>query len=178
MDDQPKTGGVTSKSGKVIVGGKVVTGVELQGPVSDETLQAAIKALQQLQSGGISGDKGVEIKGNFISGLSFHYFDPEQPTPEAFLAELKLLRQQVAELAAGPETLTEAQAAVDSLDETIAEAEKEKPLARRVVSRLQETVGFITDAGKALEAAGKAGPLIAQALGTATVLYQAAQTLF
>jgi hypothetical protein len=120
----------------------------------------------------------VEIKGAFISGLSFQYFDPEHPTSEDFLAELKLLRQQVADLATEPEALTEAQAAISSLDETIAEAEKEKPLVRRVISRLQETVGFITDAGKALEAAGKAGPLIAQALGTATVLYQAAQTLF
>lgn len=178
MDDQPKTGGITSESGTVNIRGKAVTGFEFQGPVSDETVQAAIKALHQLQTGGISGAKGVEIKGDFIAGLSFRHFDPARPTAEDFLAELKLLRQQVAELTAGPDAPGEAQEAVKSLDDTIAEAEKEKPLARRIISRLQEALGFITDASQALEAAGKAGPLIAQALGTAAVLYQAAQRLF
>lgn len=178
MDDQPTTGSVTSKSGKITIGGEAVTGIKLQGAVSDETLQAAIKTLQAMQTGGISGAKGVEIKGDFVSGLHFTYFDPEQPTPDSFLAELKLLRQQVAELAGGPDAPAEAGEAVRSLDETISEAEKEKPLARRVIGRLQEAVGFITDAGKALETAGKAGPLIAQALATAAVLYQAARGLF
>jgi hypothetical protein len=178
MAKQGKTGSVTSKSGKVIIRGEAVTGIKLQGAVSDETLQTALKTLQQLQSGGVSGAKGVEIKGDFISGLQFSHLDPEHPTPEDFLAELKLLRQQVAALASGPDAPTEAQEAVKSLDETITEAEKEKPQARRVIGRLREAMDFMADTSQVLEAAGKAGPLIAQVLGTATVLYQVAQTLF
>jgi hypothetical protein len=177
-NNQPKTGSVTSKSGRIKIGGEVVTGIKIQGEVSDETLQAALNTLHHLQTGGVSGAKGVEIKGDFISGLQFSHLDPEHPTLEGFLAELKLLRQQVAALAGEPDAPLEAQEAVKSLDDTITAAEQEKPLARRVVSRLQEAMGFITDAGKTLEAAGKAGPLLAQALGTAAVLYQVAQNLF
>jgi hypothetical protein len=43
---------------------------------------------------------------------------------------------------------------------------------------MRDTVEFITDAGKALEAADKAGPLLAKAIPTAVALFQVAQTLF
>jgi hypothetical protein len=94
------------------------------------------------------------------------------------VAEIKTLAQELAALAGQPDSPPELHGAAEALAEAAAEAEKEKPLAKRIANRLKETVEFIGDAGKALEAAGKAGPLIVQALGTATVLYQVASTLF
>jgi hypothetical protein len=175
MTHQPKTGSVTSKSGKVTVRGKIVTGIDLEGAAGDEVLQTALETMQRLHTGSVSGAEGVEA-GEIITGL--RYFNPETPDRESFVAELKALRQELAGLAAEPEAPEEAQAAVESLADTIAEAEKEKPLARRVVNRLRESIEFIGEAGKVLDSASKAGPLIAKAIATATVLYQAAQLLF
>ena len=175
MTEQSQTGSVTSTSGKVTVRGKIVTGIDIEGAVGDEVLKAALETMQRLHTGSVSGAEGVEA-GEIITGL--RYFNPETPDRESFVAELKALRAELTGLVADPETPEAAKAAVESLDDTIAEAEKEKPLAKRVVNRLRETIEFIGDAGKMLDSASKAGLLIAKAIGTATVLYQAAQVLF
>jgi nucleotide-binding universal stress UspA family protein len=175
MSKQSKTGSVTSKSGKVVVQGKIVTGIDIEGAVSDAVLKAALETMQHLNTGGVSGATGVEA-GEIVTGLRF--FNPEKPDRDSFVAELKALRQQLADLGADPDTPVEVSNAVESLDEVVDETQKEQPVTRRVINRLRETIEFITDAGKVLDAASKAGPLIAQAIGTATVLYQAAQGLF
>ncbi|MBI1876891.1 MAG: hypothetical protein HYR94_01410 [Chloroflexi bacterium] len=175
MTDQPKTGSVTSAAGKVVVTGKIVTGIDIEGATSDAVLKAALETMQRLQTGGVSGYQGVEAQ-EIVTGL--RYLNPQAPDRESFLAELKALRQDLAKLAAESGSPAEAQAAVESLDQAAAEAQKEQPLAKKIVNRLRETVEFITDAGKTLEAAGKAGPLILQALTIATGLYQAAQAIF
>lgn len=175
MTQQGKTGGVTSKSGKIKVEGKIVTGIDIEGATSDSVLKAALETMQQLQTGSVSAAGDIEA-GEIVTGL--RYLNPQAPDRKNFVAELKALRAELAGLAADPDTPQEAQAAVQSLDETIAEAEKEKPLAKRVINRLRESIEFVSDAGKALDSASKAGPLIVKAIGTATVLYQAAQVLF
>jgi hypothetical protein len=170
-----KTGSVTSKSGKVIVKGKIITGLDIEGAASDETLQAALEAMQHLQTGDVSGAEGVEAE-EIVTG--FRYFNPEAPTRESFVAELQALRQQLADLAAAPEIPAAVGHAVETLDEVVVETQKEQPLPRRIINRLRETISFISDAGKALDAASKAGPLILQAIVIATGLYQAAQVVF
>lgn len=77
-----------------------------------------------------------------------------------------------------PPAAANIEAASEAVDDTIAEAGKAAPLPKKVVNRLRDAVEFITDAGKALDAAGKAGPLVVQAIGTATTLYRMAQALF
>ena len=57
-------------------------------------------------------------------------------------------------------------------------AQKVEPLGRLVVNRLRDTLEFITDAGKALDAADKAGSLLLKTIPTAAALYQIAQALF
>ncbi len=120
----------------------------------------------------------VSSQGDIISGVRFRHFDPAEPTRESFIAELRALREELATAATEPDVPGEVQGAVEALDETIAETGKEKPLTKRVINRLRETVEFISDAGKALDAANKAGPLIVKAIPVAMGLYQAAQTLF
>jgi hypothetical protein len=175
MTKQSKTGSVTSKSGKVVVRGKIVTGIDIEGMASDAVLKVALETMQRLQTGGVSGATGVEA-GEIVTGL--RYFNPDQPDRESFAKDLKALRQQLSELADSSDIPAEVGEAVSSIDEVVAETQKDKPVTKRIVNRLRETLEFISDAGKVLDAASKAGPLIAQAIGTATVLYQAAQTLF
>lgn len=174
MTQQPKTGSVTSK-GKITVTGKIVTGIDIEGAASDPVLKAALETMQQLNTGSVSAEQGIEA-GEIITG--FRYFNPAAPDRESFVAELKALREELAGLANDPEAPLEAGDAVESLDDTIAEAEKEQPVTKRLLNRLRESIEFLGEAGKLLDAASKAGPLLAQAIGTATVLYQAAQTLF
>ncbi len=175
MTNQPKTGSVTSKSGKVVVRGKIVTGIDIEGATGDEVLKAALETMKHLHTGDVSGAKGVEAE-EIITG--FRHFDPQTPTPESFVAELRALRQDLANAAQESDAPSEVQAAMESLDETISETEKEKPLAKRIINRLRESIEFISEAGKLLDAANKAGPLILKALPVAMGLYQAAQTLF
>jgi hypothetical protein len=175
MADQPKTGSVTSKSGKVTVTGKIVTGFDIEGAASDAVLKTAFETMQHLQTGDVSGAKGVEA-GEIITGL--RYLNPQAPDHDSFVAELKALRDELAGLAGEADAPDEVSNAIESLDETLAETQKEKPLAKRVINRLRESLEFISDAGKALDAASKTGPLIVKAIGTATVLYRAAQVLF
>lgn len=175
MSEEFQTGSVTAGAGKVVVTGKIVTGLDIEGAASDAVLTAALETMQRLRTGGVSGHLGVEAA-EIVTG--FRYFNPQAPDKDGFLAELKALRQDLANLAAQPQAPREIAEAVKNLDEVAAEAQQEQPLARKIVNRLQETVEFITNAGNVLEAAGKAGPLILQAMTVATGLYQAAQTLF
>lgn len=177
MTNQPKTGSVTSKSGKVTAR-NIVTGIDIQGVTSDEVLKAAMETIQHMRTGGVSGAQGVEVSGDVITGVRLRHFDPQSPTREGFVAELKTLREELAVVADEPDTPAEAKDALESLDETIGEAEKKEPRPKRLINRLGETLEYITGASKALEAASKAGPLLANALGTAALLYQVAQTLF
>lgn len=175
MTQEPQTGSVTSAAGKVVATGKIITGIDIEGAASDAVLQSALEAMQRWRTGGVSGYQGVEAQ-QIITG--FRYLNPQTPDRSSFLAELQALRQALAGLAAQPDSPAEAQAAVEALDQAAAESQKEQPLAKKIINRLREAVEFITDAGKALEAAGKAGPLIIQALTIAAGLYQAAQKLF
>ncbi|MCK6624797.1 MAG: hypothetical protein L6R45_06435 [Anaerolineae bacterium] len=175
MTQESQTGGVTSAAGKVVATGKIVTGVDIEGAAGDAVLKTALEAMQRWRTGGVSGYQGVEAQ-EIITG--FRYLNPQAPDRDSFLAELQALRQELAGLAAQADSPAEAQAALEALDEAAAESQKAQPLPKKIINRLREAIEFITDAGKALEAAGKAGPLILQALTIATGLYQAAQTLF
>ncbi|GIK38023.1 MAG: hypothetical protein BroJett011_18560 [Chloroflexota bacterium] len=175
MSQESQTGGVTSAAGKVGVTGKIVTGIDIEGTTSDSVLKTALETMQRLRTGSVSGYHGVEAT-EIVTG--FRYFNPQVPDKKSFLTELMTLRQDLANLIADPNSPTEVKAALEALDEAATETQKEQPLARKIVNRLRETVEFISDAGRALEAAGKAGPLILQALAIASGLYQAAQTLF
>lgn len=175
MSDQPQSGSVTSKSGHIKVTGKIVTGINIEGAASDDVLKAAVEAMKSLNTGQVSAALGIEA-GEIVTGLQ--YLNPQAPTREDFAKDAKALRAELAALTAQPDTPAAAKHAVESLDEVIAETEKEQPVTRRVINRLRETLEFITDAGKALDTAHKAAPLITKAIGTATILYTAAAALF
>jgi hypothetical protein len=175
MSDKPRTGSVTSKSGKVSAR-RIITGVEIDGAASDAVLKSAIDLMDRLHSGGVSGATGVEVSEDIVTG--FRYLNPQAPDRESFVAELKALREALAHVQEQPEAAADAEAAARSLDDAIGEAQKKEPLGKLVVRRLRDTLEFVTDAGKALEAADKAGPLILKAIPTAAALYQIAQTLF
>ncbi len=175
MTDNPRTGSVRSKSGKVSAR-RIITGVDIEGAATDEVLKAALEMMDRLSTGGVSAAEGVEVGEDIVTG--FRYLNPQAPDREAFVAELKALRETLAELQKQPEAAADAEAAATSLDDAIGEAQKKEPLGKLIVRRLRDTVEFITDAGKALEAADKAGPIILKAIPTAAALYQIAQNLF
>jgi len=162
------------KAKNIKVTGKIVTGIDIEGSASDAVLKAALETAQHLQ-GSVIAKETLEA-GEIIVGL--RYLNPQEPDIESFKKELQALREQLAGLATEVNIPAEVGAAADSLGEVVAETRKEQPMTRRVINRLRETIEFITDAGKMLDAASKAGPLIAEAIGTATLLYQAAQVLF
>ena len=175
MTNQQGTGNVTSKSGKVTAR-RIITGMDIEGPTSDEVLNAALETMTRLNTGSVSGTEGVEASEDIVVG--FRYLNPDAPDREAFVAELKALRETLAELKEQSGMAAETEAAAHSLDDAIAEAEKPEPLGKLVKKRLSDTLEFITDAGKVLEAADRAAPLVAKAVATAAVLYQVAQALF
>jgi len=171
-----KTGGVYAE-GNIEVENDIVVGLKIQGAADDETVKIALDAMERIQPGSVRAGKDIKAK-SIITGVSLQYFDPDQPDRDSFLAELQALRQQLSELAGSSDVPAEVGEAVSSIDEVVTETQKDKPVTKRIVNRLRETVEFIGDASKVLDAASKAGPLIAQAIGTATILYQAAQVLF
>ena len=173
MADKPRTGSVT---GKNIRARRIITGVEVEGAASDEVLKAALETMDRLSTGDVSATESLEVSEDIVVG--FRYLNPQAPERESFVAELGALREMLAELGKQPEAASEIGAAARSLDDAIDEAGKKEPLGRLVVNRLRDTLEFITDAGKALETADKAGALILKALPTAAALYQIAQTLF
>lgn len=175
MADKPKTGSVIAKKGKVTAR-NIIVGMDIQGAAGDEVLKTALETMQHLRTGHVRGAEGVEASGDIVVG--FRHLNPEAPDPESFVAELRALRQALAGLQREPEAAANIEAASEAVDDTIAEAGKAAPLPKKVVNRLRDAVEFITDAGKALDAAGKAGPLVVQAIGTATTLYRMAQALF
>ena len=149
----------------------IVTGIKIDGAVSDETLQTALKLLESNTFGDIIVEENIEASGDVVSG--FQYTNAAQ-----FNAGLTRLRENLQTLTQQPDVPAEARDALDSLDDAIAEAKRPEPRRTRLINRLKETLEYITTAGKALDAAKKAGPIIAQAVATAAALYQAAQTLF
>ena len=177
MTDQPRTGGVVSKSGKVKAR-SIIVGLDILGAVDDDVVKSALETMQHLQPGVVSGEKGVEASEDIVVGIRMRYLNPDAPTTEDLIAEMKALREDLSTAQSQAQDNPDVQAAAESLDSALAEAEKPQPLGKLIKKRLSDTVEFITDAGKALEAADKAAPLIAKAVGTAAVLYQAAQLLF
>ena len=173
MADKPRTGSVSAKN---IRARSIVTGVDIEGTASDEVLKAALEAMDRLSTGDVAATETLEVSEDIVVG--FRYLNPEAPDRESFVAELGALREMLADLAKAPEAASEIAAAAGSLDDAIDEAAKKEPLGKLVINRLRDTLEFITDASKALEAANKAGPLILKALPTAAALYQIAQTLF
>ena len=174
MTDQPQTGRVSAKGN--IKARNIVVGIDLQGAVGDEVIKAALGVMQRLRTGDVHAGGDIELIGEIITGL--RYLNPQAPDRDSFMAELRALRDELAGLAGEADAPDEVSNAIESLDETLAETQKEKPLAKRVINRLRESLEFISNAGKALDAASKTGPLIVKAIGTATVLYRAAQVLF
>ena len=173
MADKPRTGRVSARN---IKARNIITGIDIEGAASDEVLMAALEAMDHLSTGDVTATETLEARQDIVVG--FRYLNPEAPDRESFVAELGVLREMLAEVQAQPGAAPEVQAAADSLDDAIAEAGKKEPLGKRVVNRLRDTLEFITDASKALEAADKAGSLILKVLPTAAALYQIAQTLF
>ena len=171
---QPKQKGSGQIRAKTIKARDIIAGVKLEGALSDETIRAALETLDHLNSGDVIAKETLEVSGEIITG--FRYLNPHAPDKTQFLAELADLRRDLAAITQLEESPPEAADALESLEEAIDEAQSEKPRSRRIVSRLRETVGFISDAGKALDAAGKAGPLILKAIPVATGLYHIAQT--
>ncbi len=173
MTDKPRTGSVTAKN---IRARRIIAGIEIEGAASDEVLKAALETMDRLSTGDVRAAETMDVSEDIVTG--FRYLNPQSPDREAFVAELQALREVLADLQSEPEAASEVEAAAQSLDTAIAEAGKKEPLGKLVVNRLRDTLEFITDASKALEAADKAGSLILKALPTAAVLYQIAQTLF
>ncbi len=132
--------------------------------------------MDRLSTGDVRAAETMDVSEDIVTG--FRYLNPQSPDREAFVAELQALREVLADLRKQPEAASEIEAAAQSLDTAIAEAGKKEPLGKLVVNRLRDTLEFITDASKALEAADKAGSLILKVLPTAAALYQIAQTLF
>jgi hypothetical protein len=174
MSEQGKTGSVSAKGN--IKAGNIITGIDLQGDASDAVVKAALETMQKLRAGDVRAGGNIELSGDIVAGLRF--LNPQAPDRDSFLAELKALRAELAGLAAEPDTPAEVSGAAETLAETMAEAEKEQPLARKISGGLRTAVELLTDAGKVWDATSKAGPLLLKAIGTATVLYQAAQVLF
>jgi hypothetical protein len=172
MADKPRTGSVRAKN---IKARNVVVGVDIEGAASDEVLKAALEAMGR-PTGDVTATETLEVSQDIVVG--FRYLNPQAPDREDFVAELGALREMLADLAKGPGAPPEARAAAASLDDAIDEAKKKEPLGKLVVNRLRDTLEFITDASKALQAADKAGPLVLKALPAAAALYQIAQTLF
>ncbi len=173
MTDKPRTGSVTAKN---IRARRIIAGVEIEGAASDEVLKAALEAMDRLSTGDVRAAETMDVSEGIVTG--FRYLNPQSPDREAFVAELQALREVLADLQKQPEAASEIEAAAQSLDTAIEEAGKKEPLGKLVVKRLHDTLEFITDASKALEAADKAGSLILKALPAAAALYQIAQTLF
>ncbi len=173
MTDKPRTGSVTAKN---IRARRIIAGVEIEGAASDEVLKAALEAMDRLSTGDVAASESLEVSEDIVTG--FRYLNPQSPDRQAFVAELQALREVLADLQKQPEAASEIEAAAQSLDTAIEEAGKKEPLGKLVVKRLHDTLEFITDASKALEAADKAGSLILKALPAAAALYQIAQTLF
>jgi hypothetical protein len=173
MPQQARTGSVTARN---ISARRIIVGVEIEGAASDEVLKAALEAMDRLHTGDVSADESLQASEDIVTG--FRHLNPQAPERQDFVAELKALRQVLADLQAQPEAAVEAEAAAKSLDDAIAEAQKKQPLGKLVVKRLRDTLEFVTDAAKALEAADRAGPLIAKAIPSAVALYQIAQALF
>ncbi len=155
---------------------RIIAGIEIEGAASDEVLKAALEAMDRLSTGDVRAAETMDVSEDIVTG--FRYLNPQSPDREAFVAELQALREVLADLQSEPEAASEVEAAAQSLDTAIAEAGKKEPLGKLVVNRLRDTLEFITDASKALEAADKAGSLILKVLPTAAALYQIAQTLF
>lgn len=173
MTDKPRTGSVTAKN---MQARRIIAGVEIEGAASDEVLKAALGAMDRLSTGDVRATETMDVREDIVTG--FRYLNPQSPDREDFVAELQALREMLAELQEGPEAASELEAAAQSLDTAIDEAGKKEPLGKLVVNRLRDTLEFITDASKALEAADKAGSLVLKVLPTAAALYQIAQTLF
>jgi hypothetical protein len=173
MTDKPRTGSVTAKN---IRARRIIAGVEIEGAASDEVLKAALEAMDRLSTGDVRAAETMDVSEDIVTG--FRYLNPQSPDREAFVAELQALREVLADLQKQPGAASEIEAAAQSLDTAIEEAAKKEPLGKLVVKRLRDTLEFITDASKTLEAADKAGSLILKALPAAAALYQIAQTLF
>lgn len=173
MAQRKKTGDIISEEGDINAG-DIVTGLKATGDLSDSVLQDALEVMEHLNTGKVQAKGDIEAE-RIITGV---VVESKITNVEELLAVMKALRETLAELRKEPEASAEVEAAGRSLDEAITEAEKEKPLGRMVLNRLRDTVEFMADAGKLLETADKAGPLIAQAITTAVMLYQLAGTLF
>jgi ribonuclease HI len=168
------TGSVRSSRGKVKAR-DITTGINIQAPASDAVLKAALEALQYLRTGRVEGARDVEARGEIVTGL--RYLNPQAPDRAALVKELQALRMTLVELQqqlAGNQPLQEA---AQAAAEAQAEAEKPQPAPKRLLNRLGELVEFLSSAGKALEAAHQTAPLVAEAVGTAAMLYQIAQKL-
>ena len=173
MAQRKKTGDVISEEGDINTG-DIVTGLKATGDLSDSVLHDALQVVEHLNTGTVQAKGDIEAV-RIITGV---VVERKITDVDELLAEMKALRETLAELQKEPEVSSEVEAAVKSLDDAITEAEKEKPLGRMVLNRLRDTVEFMADAGKLLETAPKAGPLVAQAINTAVMLYQLAGTLF
>lgn len=111
----------------------IVIGVEIEGAASDEVLTAALEAMDCLSTGDVSGAQGVEASDDIVTG--FRYLDPQTPDREAFVADLKALREVLDELKKQPGATAEIEAVAKSLDDAITEAQKKEPLGKLVFKR-------------------------------------------
>lgn len=175
MTPKTRTGSVSSKSGKVRAR-RIITGIEIEGADSNDVVKAALEVMDHLWTGDVSGAQGVEAGEEIVTG--FRYLRPQAPDREAFVAELQSLKETLAQWQKQVKAPAVVEAATRSIDEALAEAKKKEPLGKLIVKRLRDSVEFITEAGKALDAADKAGAVIAKVLPIAVALYQAAQKLF
>lgn len=175
MSKKSRTGSITSASGKISAR-KINTGIMIEGVADDKVLNAALKTMNQLNTGNIEGVLGVEVSDEINVG--FHYLNIKNPDRKSFIDELESLREILTSAQEEPNTSIETNPAIESLDETIIEAKKEKPLGKRVINRLRETLEFITEAGETLDIATQAGSVIAKAIPLTIALYKIAQKLF
>ena len=168
MTTPGKTGSVFGKS---IKARNIITGVQIEGG-SDATLKAALELMKTLHTGDVIAEEGIEVSGDIITGLSAPQTRPE------FVTQVQALHQQLLSLAEEPDAPEGIAEAAEEVAVVATKAQAEKPLAASIIGKLRTAIELLTDAGKVWEATSKAGPLLLKAIGTATVLYQAAGMLF
>ncbi len=175
MTERPKTGGV--RAGGKIKADHIITGVDIEGAIDDETLQAALQVMQKLSTGEVTATGDITAK-NIVTGL--RYLNPDSPTPADFVAEVKALREQLDQAIAAEEITsdTEAKYARRALDEAAEMAQEEEPLKDILIGRIKEFLNIATKASETFITLDKAAPIIAKTIPTALLLIQMAQKLF
>lgn len=154
----------------------VVQGMQqIGGDLSDA---ANAVALAEALSGGTISADSIEAQ-NVVAGFQY-IADPAQATQEELRLEVARLREQLAEAVAAGEV--EAGADVEDAQEALGKAEaelaKDQPQGNRVMRKLKEAAGILTEGAKMTDAARQAGTALLKLAPVAAALAQIASQMF